>query len=746
MKETKYLYSKYKIKNDILTELIMRGGAGYGNGNWYYNNNFKVQNRNLVKNVILSTKYSEPQFAKYHEMLNNMLVINNGIINLDFIEKFHRFIYYDEDDLFEIKNNGNKYIFVHPENVNYEFIELVISQDNTAIYFLKHKNPAVQKQIVMKVFTTQEVKISEIKDYMSLEIFHIFENEKSVPMTIQDNYISLSKKQFNKTNFNGITNLIKSQPINGSPTELYLGCKNNNAINEYIVNLILQQLELEGRNLNYVKYHGLHVIKINGEYKYCLFMDVFDGSLKEILRKVKSGEITVNPNKATENTSAVEIFILKLLTEMEKSLNAIKTPDNLFTHTDMKLENAFYKLTRINDDTYDIEKNGTKYIVTPYIADFDKASITYNDIRFYNNQTYINSQSGFVRDVLIDKTTQKDGEANKNLADQFEIIVHDDENDDEFRDARENANDDTNDDDFLIIDDGKSGNLFITYRISGIGSHRRAVGLSPNIETEQLYMRYNYLPYYVSFDMFSLILSLFALKLYKMSDIDERNETNQLHNFLGSYIVKNMNDKYVPNIKTLYTSYSVLNAGNDKDEYDYGGNFGELIKIIMSTHDYAVKQQKLNYNFDKKTAKKIYCDKIYRKLCMSIPFNYTVHYNEAASTLWVQVLEFAINGVNTQKYYDDLYITNKKIDMNKIKLFVDTNVTYRIEYTGDRTKTVALFVPNANPLPDKLIVRKNRSSSAPIIQKAIGQTFVYDYVEIQKDEVMTILEFFDCVV
>ena len=156
----------------------------------------------------------------------------------------------------------------------------------------------------------------------------------------------------------------------------YLSCKNNDAINDYIINLIIQQINKD--DINFVKYDNLFVTKITSkgvtEYKYCIIMNCLDDTIQKYIK-------SINEDVTICDEEHIDVFNY-ICEEADKQLNKLKDTQYLFTHTDMKTENLFYKENK---------SNRLKPII--YIADFDKASITYKNIRFYNDIT----QSGIVK-------------------------------------------------------------------------------------------------------------------------------------------------------------------------------------------------------------------------------------------------------------------------------------------------------------------------------------------------------------
>jgi len=103
--------------------------------------------------------------------------------------------------------------------------------------------------------------------------------------------------------------------------------------------------------LNFIKYNNLFVTKVNGKWNYCILMDEMDGTVNDLFNK---------EFKQSDDTDKDE-YILDILQQTELLLVIFKHYKYLFTHTDFKLENLFYKI-----------ENG-KVII--YLGDFDKSSI-----------------------------------------------------------------------------------------------------------------------------------------------------------------------------------------------------------------------------------------------------------------------------------------------------------------------------------------------------------------------------------
>ena len=492
-----YKFNKYINKYNNLVK--QKGGMGYHYKFWNQHIKFNLQNDKNKLNLILNNDYNNnnTQFKEYSNLLKKLLTYENNVINFDFINNFFRYIYYDVKDQFSIKkilnNNKNEYEWLNNNNNNnkYNIINSFDSKHgNTSILFLENKNKIDFK--VLKIFNNINININQLDDYLSLEIIKIFDNanDMSKIQSFQNNYFEISMKEFNKINFNKIDNFINEQNTNN---KLYLCSKNNDAINDFIINIIIQQIcEDNNKNINYVKYDNLFVTKINNEYKYCIIMEKLDGQLNNL-----------------ENEFSKKDFCNDILYKTIDNLNLLKNKNYLFSHTDMKVENIFYKKeNKIFSSLYNF-----------YLADFDKSSISYKCIRFYNIGKNIDNKNTY-------------------FFDNHTIIS----NDNKYTISR------------LYKNFQNKINFYTNF---------------PYIEAEQMYMRYNYIPYYMSFDIITLILSL---SYYKLFDINT--------NIIQKYIFDDNDDNENKN-KNIY-KFNNLRIAYYNFNKNLHGNFGELLNIYYN--------------------------------------------------------------------------------------------------------------------------------------------------------------------
>ena len=164
-------YHKYKNKYQNL--INQKAGMGYHRKYWNEHVNFKIQNEKNLKRLILNNEFDNKkltQFNEYSVLLKKQLIFENNLINLDFINNFFRYIYYDIDNIFSIKINDTKSCEWNKTDTNnkYEIYETFNSKHgNTTVLFLNEKNNNKNNK-VLKIFNNIDVNINNIKDYLSL--------------------------------------------------------------------------------------------------------------------------------------------------------------------------------------------------------------------------------------------------------------------------------------------------------------------------------------------------------------------------------------------------------------------------------------------------------------------------------------------------------------------------------------------------------------------------------------------------
>jgi len=608
-----------KKKHFYLINKNMNGGYGYNTKYWNEHGLFKKYNNDNLNCLILKNDYNSDntQFNKYSSILKELLNYKNYVINIQFISNFFRYIYYDINNDYSLQKNGDNFVWSNPNITNFKITKTIIQpHGNTSILFLENNDKKDKK--VLKIFNNISISDNKyndnnlvcIKDYLSLEITRIGDK-----FSFQNNNFFITQDQFKYINFNKQKHFIKDQ----NDKDIILSCKNNDAINDYIINLILQQIEQDDQlnNFKYVKYHNLFVTKVDDKYRYCIIMDSMDGSIDGYINdKFKDYKANINNDK-TKYTNTMK----DILEQAEKNLNYIKDQKYLFTHTDMKIENLFYKNKNIGTN------KDPKQKLEVYLADFDKSSISYHNIRFYND---------------ITKTDNKIKQSLNNRGFIFNYIKNDSYTIDNINADKDNI---------------KQKH----YRLSRIAVNLQN-DLNTKIEFEQLYMRYNFTPYYISFDMCSLILSLFYYDKKGLIKLEELK-------ILEKYIFNDIN--------VIYNFYK-----NSLSLEDKKGNFGELLNIILNSsneNDYFI--------YNKLDNEYVHINKLYitnnrNKLCISYPLfkdNKSNHHvtDNIYITKFNSIPQEYINNYNIQNVYD-IYTSNNEYSNN-----INFDTKYIIEYNDD---------------------------------------------------------------
>jgi hypothetical protein len=697
--EYKKKYLKYKekylnLKNSDSKKL--HGGLG-SNRYFYWNQHpdYRRLNMENLNNIIAYTgnNYGSEQNLQYLDELSNLLKITDETkeINIDFINNFHTHIYYDRSSLLDIRinravkeptasfldNNNYKYVInkiIDKEKIIILFLEekpelinpdtniahnavlnemlvetdtknvleppleiLKVKQEHRTPVFLKQDTTIVPLAIlsekkkldkkVLKIFNDIDVNIDEIKNYLSLEITETIKTNTKSRDTLRPGHVNLLKENFEICNFNMKKSFMCSQNVNGDENNnIFPYCRTNDAINDYIINLIIQRISIDKKidnDLKFVKYHNIFVTRVNGVYRYCILMDMKTCDLKEYIDR-RFIELSADDKKR----GIVDIF-----NKIVPSLKILKEPAYLFTHTDMKKENIFVDIMETGDDIF-------------YLADFDKSSIYYHGIRFFNDIRTSRKIYSFATS-LTDPITSYIG--SKGFTDEY-----------------------TNEDKYIRNFNFNAKKPHY-YKIS------RTLSSSMDIDTEyeELYMRYNFTPYYISWDYVSLILSFFN------SYVGEDN-TNKLIDDIQPYnrdlkkstiVIYQTFSKYIAreSISRVYNLYLGLHS--------YDGDFGKLLSPLVKPTG---KSMDISFIQEFEYDDYIYIDRLYLT-----PYN-----KIGLSFCFVPVLQTNTDNNNFIKINikDSKKIFGTNSNYEHAYSFFEKNEKFIIIYSGDFT--FSLHLPN----------------------------------------------------
>lgn len=668
----------------------LRGGAGGYVKQWHDMPEFTTINKQNESHLQLSNTYNgEPQHEIYYSELTALLEYKDFQINMDFISNFYRHVFYDVEGKYAIDlTKGQKKWSVDSGAIQYSITNYHINptHGNTTIVFLREKGEHEQpRKKVIKVFNNIPCEINSIREFLSLEISHI--SPKSRNLLIQYNYIHYDKlddfKQekdkvsntFNVFNFNHKQYYVPE--VSEKNTYVSLSCRNSDPINEYIVNLIIGYINANldaDSKIRYVHYDNLFVTRVHtdanpeGKLFWCLLMDMVDGSLDGLILKQGADSLSTDT-------------VLDYLKQAEQLMAPLKTADYLFTHTDMKLENLFYKKKNVNGGDQ----------VELYLADLDKSSITFKGIRFYND---IRENPNLkIAGISIDPVQ---GYASMLKGDNYLIST--------YNTRKECA----------------ESNTPHSYRISRIGRVQ-----SIGAEFEAFYMRYNNQPYYTSFDMITLWLSILHFRKDTRPIVDftsVKKDKGPLTEFLSKYMTPET-------IKLLVDFYKGLTE-------NYNGNFGLLLKPIYDREQEQLDQINFLHHYESENQPKLirglYLTR-YNKIALSLPFVPTsIQVKGGITSFKPDQKKTAEN-----KIYDGITEQHVKDFIKSLSSDNILSITYTSDYSiaAERGAYFSKFI---HQKPPAYVIKTNRYSFTTLIG-FIPETYLYEWDYMVDDKNIRVL-------
>jgi len=305
-------------------------------------------------NKFIITDYFNILEQHYKKRYKELELINSPFkkdgkvyVNLDFINKYSINFHFDDNTLCGDKYFREKQIFGKGKvgiakliNVNGKH-QLILKENLNVI------NPKINNlHLVIKKIN--HININHIKFSPSIE--------------------------YNKYHLSNYDNQQKDEYV-----LLTVPCDNfsNQTCIHLIINLIF-------KNLPYIK---------NYIYQYDAFYCNTSSGLigKNILEFANKGDLSNFLEQQKDNIN--ESFLIDLLMQIFIPLGFLKNKKYGFTHADLKCKNIFVK------EEFNEETQITKYIYK--IADFDKSSIYWKNIRFYNNDISILNKYGInITDLL----------------------------------------------------------------------------------------------------------------------------------------------------------------------------------------------------------------------------------------------------------------------------------------------------------------------------------------------------------
>lgn len=377
----KYMEMKKKIElfktsnQTTFSGLNRDNNMNGGIGSFYLHDNYDYdeKKKNLIHHMILHNKYNnnfEESIDKvlnvHYKALEHYMDFENEKLNIDFIEDMRYNIFddtikiHEKDenyDIFTIKDDQ----FLHLDNLNY-YISSSINKKTGGgdIYFLKRKNSKIDlpENLVMKIIELPKIDVHDntYYNYGQLE-FAIYGDYKDKisdsKIYYVDNETFLERNSSDKT----VEEIYPYKLWCGKGKD-YRGAlykKSDNFFNDIIIYTIAKFIEKgTGQNLNFIKYINVFCTKMISGTKEShvgvILMDKVDSSLEVFLEKsLNFGISSVLYNNEKNKKKAYALyneFILHILKFVRPTLDLLKY-HTFFNHTDMKVENIFFKETEI---------------------------------------------------------------------------------------------------------------------------------------------------------------------------------------------------------------------------------------------------------------------------------------------------------------------------------------------------------------------------------------------------------------
>lgn len=372
-------YLKYKSKYLQLKNIYenQKGGANnYKLDLTRYDNKY-IQDIVLKKNMLIEKDLdiSNPENLPIHDykiLLNNLMkrdtkktsignIIADDEINLDFLNTISAFPA-DLRKQLNIGKKGNEYTFDGKSNYN---ITQVISDGTTgseAIILRLKKNEGVHESLPEElVLKLMPIKIENYYNYTPLTFQHITVKPPETG-SADTRYYNYTIENFDKLN---LDKQYLGYNLNSNNENIYITAADlDDFKNEMIQNIICRNI-LGDDNKNLINYYNYIYININGYTYGGILMESLNGSLDQLIKD----EIQKNVGTNILEDNFFSIALKNYLTE----LNKLKHFSYRFNHSDLKVQNIFYK--KNIDNSYILK-----------IADLDKSAITFNGIRFINGK------------------------------------------------------------------------------------------------------------------------------------------------------------------------------------------------------------------------------------------------------------------------------------------------------------------------------------------------------------------------
>ena len=261
-------------------------------------------------------------------------------------------------DRLSIVNNGTNYIF-HGDS-NYKISRTISTGTGSGAIILKLEkkeediHDSLPQELVLKLIP---IDYNSYYNYTPLTFQHI--SRKSLPTPVGNSrYYHYTQEQYDSLLFD-----ISYQGHNKINLEKFhiTAADLDDFKNEMVQNIICKTILSEEDNDTLIENYNYIYINVDGKKYGGILMESLGGSLNDYISA--NNETILQDDK----------FANALLKYLE-TLALLKTNQHRFNHSDLKVQNIFYIY---NDRTGQLKLK---------LADLDKASITYNGIRFINGK------------------------------------------------------------------------------------------------------------------------------------------------------------------------------------------------------------------------------------------------------------------------------------------------------------------------------------------------------------------------
>lgn len=711
-------------------------------------------NKTLIENILYSDGKSQlpehSQIGILNTFLKNYLVHDNEkhIINDDLLSSFMENISIDINGIL-INSASQTYKFAR-DNCIYNIVNS-FDNPNTNILFMTNKTTGEKK--VMKIFKKYSISPTNIQHYISLGIKRLSDNPTTATIG-QKNYINVQKESYIKeqnrvhsgthgtTLFtvsdrlyndikqftnpvdldkiklafqqaeiefgNKVTNFSLYKNDKPSCDNLHLFTKNMDPINDFLVNSILRYVSNDNIKSNIIEYHNLIIIKYGNDYKYAIIMEQVDGDLKGLLKSSfeHHGDPNINAFKSMETIDSLINKIFYILGFLKKSC--------IFTHTDLKMENIFYK------------KNTNGEII-PLLADFDKSSVTFHHTRFV--PTISDGPAQYVTDEQSLLTS-----ISASIAQYINF----------------------SDDGFTLKQTKSSG------VVAGV------------IDADQITMRYSSTPFCINFDYQTIILSYILHccnsfhTITHATTINRQEFKNTLIRIIASRVnfFYNTDDTFQKKIiddisEFLYNAYDAYTY-NLRSTQKIDSDFAHVLYPVRSsqinqdtytyftyTFDVGQHQYNLKYfdgvplNTLHRPVDRICLSETQNKLCLSSAI-------VPEKTVADSIVSFNTNMNNTMKEYDKLYNKFPRVKEHfgpivlKNKIRIDNCGNCLASSAADLAKTAVVglarmataLITSSSEQSNKWLVKTNQYSSTSIA------SYLFGYDDVDRIQILLMSCFF----